>query len=139
MGLKDDILKAFEKNLTHDKVNQEGEIETIKPAIGRGTPLDTLATELRDAFIDFLVKQDFNITEMEAPYKILPNKINTLVNGGTTPTAAGPMPILNATGVGSVEITGIAQISETSNKIQNKDVPTAVKKSKVKLISVKDA
>ena len=55
MGLKDDILKAFENNLTHDKVNQEGEIYEIKPPTGKNTPLDILATELRDAFLTFLV------------------------------------------------------------------------------------
>jgi hypothetical protein len=130
VGLKDDIYKAFEKNLGSDAINATKESKK---------KVDDLATDLRNAIINFIVKQDFNITEMEAPYNILPNKINTLVNGGATPTAAGPMPIVGATGVGSTPITGIAQISETSNKIQSKDVNTAVKKSKVKLINVKEA
>ena len=66
MALKDDILKAFEKNLTHDKVNQEGEIKTIKPAIGRGTPLDTLATDLSKAIVKWVEAQTFKVTKLEA-------------------------------------------------------------------------
>ena len=123
MGLKDDILKAFETNLTHDKVNQEGEIKTIKPPTGRGTPLDTLATELRDAFIDFLVKQDFNITNMEAPFMIKPGQINTVGSPAAQANAA-PVP-------------GFVQISETSNKVGLPTVNSNVRTSKVKLLRVK--
>ena len=128
MGLKDDIYKAFEKNLGKEFVDADKKSQK---------KVNDLAEDLRNAIVNFIVKQDFNITEMEAPYNILPNKINTLVNGGAVATPAGPMPVVAATGVGSVAITGIAQISETSNKIQSKDVPTAVQKSKVKLINVK--
>ena len=123
MGLKDDILKAFENNLTHDKVNQEGEIETIKPPIGSGTPLDTLATELRNAFLDFLVKQDFNITNMEAPFMIKPGQINTV---GSPAAQANVVPV-----------PGFVQISETSNKVGLPTVNSNVKTSKVKLLRVK--
>ena len=130
MGLKDDIYKAFEKNLGKEFVDADKKSQK---------KINDLAEDLRNAIINFIVKQDFNITEMEAPYNILPNKINTLVNGGAVATTIGPMPVVAATGVGSVPITCIAQISETSNKIQSKDVPTAVKKSKVKLIDVKEA
>ena len=128
MGLKSDIYQAFEKNLGKDFVNATKESKQ---------KVDDLAEDLRNAIINFIVKQDFNITEMEAPFLSLPVKVDTKVNGGSVVTAAGPMPVVAATGVGSVPITGIAQISETSNKIQSKDVPTAVQKSKVKLINVK--
>ena len=130
MGLKNDIYQAFEKNLGSDAINATEESKK---------KVDDLATDLSKAIVDFFQAQELNITEMEAPYNILPNKINTLVNGGATPTAAGPMPIAGATGVGSAPITGIVQISQTLNKIQSKDVPTAVKKSKVKLLKVKEA
>jgi len=66
MALKDDILKAFETNLTHDKVNQEGEIKTIKPAIGRGTPLDTLATDLSTAIAKYIKNLSFRIEDLKA-------------------------------------------------------------------------
>ena len=75
MGLKSDIYKAFEKNLGEDFVNANKESKQ---------KVDDLAEDLRNAIIDFIVKQDFNITEMEAPYNILPGKINTLVNGSHT-------------------------------------------------------
>ena len=105
MGLKTDIKNAFIDSVGGDSDN-----------------IDTLAEDLRNAIIDFIVKQDFKITEMEAPYNILPGKINT----AGTPTAQS--------NVGPV--TGIAQISETSNKIASPNVPSAVKKSKVKLLQV---
>ena len=66
MALKDDILKAFETNLTHDKVNQEGEIKTIKPAIGRGTPLDTLAIDLSTAIAKYIKNLSFRIEDLKA-------------------------------------------------------------------------
>ena len=122
MALKDDILKAFETNLTHSEVNQDGEPVEKKP-IGKGTPLDTLATELRDAFIDFLVKQDFNITNMEAPFMIKPGQINTVGSPAAQANAA-PVP-------------GFVQISETSNKVGLPTVNSNVRTSKVKLLRVK--
>ena len=128
MGLKDDIYKAFEKNLGEDFVNATEDSKN---------KVDDLAEDLRNAIIDFIVKQEFNITEMEAPYNILPGKINTLVNGGVV---AGPgAPVVAAVGVSSAPVTGVAQISETSNNIMDPRVPTAVKKSKVKLLKVKEA
>ena len=133
MGLKKDIEDAFIKNITPDKDN-----EFQMSAEGQ-KKVEVLAKDLSKAIIDFFQAQELNITEMEAPYQILPNKITTLVNGGATPTAAGPMPIVGATGVGSAPINGIAQISNTINKIQSKDVFPAVKKSKVKLLKVKEA
>ena len=132
MGLKDDILKAFENNLTHDKVNQEGETETIKPAIGSGTPLDTLATELRNAFLNFLVKQEFRITNLDAPviippsnpYLGVPNVYGPALPPGT------PMPVTSP-------LVGRAQVSETSNQVGVPNVNSNVKSSKVMLQQVK--
>ena len=112
MGLKSDIYQAFEKNLGKDFVNANKESKQ---------KVDDLAEDLRNAIIDFIVKQDFNITEMEAPYNILPGKVNT---------AGGP-------NIGPV--TGVVQISETSNKVGLPTVNTNVRKSKVKLINVKEA
>tara|TARA_A100001391_G_scaffold56471_1_gene34540 strand:+ start:2064 stop:2450 length:387 start_codon:yes stop_codon:yes gene_type:complete len=128
MGLKSDIYKAFEKNLGEDFVNATKESKQ---------KVDDLAEDLRNAIIDFIVKQDFNITEMEAPYNILPGKINTLVNGGVV---AGPgAPVVAAAGVSTAPVTGVVQISETSNKVGLPTVNTNVRKSKVKLINVKEA
>ena len=132
MGLKDDILKAFEKNLTHDKVNQEGEIKTIKPAIGRGTPLDTLATELRDAFLTFLVKQEFRITNLDAPVIIPPSNPYLGVPNVYGPALPPSTPMLVTS-----PLVGRAQVSETSNQVGVPNVNSNVKSSKVMLQQVK--
>ena len=115
MGLKSDIYQAFEKNLGKDFVNANKESKK---------KVDDLAEDLRNAIIDFIVKQDFNITEMEAPYHILP-KVATAEpiaqSGANTPAPQ------------------VVQISETSNKVGLPTVNTNVRKSKVKLINVKEA
>ena len=85
MALKDDILKAFETNLTHDKVNQEGEIKTIKPPIGRGTPLDTLAIDLSTAIATYIDRVKFRIEDLKAEGVILPGGIQVATAG--TPAA----------------------------------------------------
>jgi len=128
MGLKSDIYDAFVKNLGADNVD----------ATAKGQKkIDDLAEDLRNAIINFIVKQDFNITEMEAPINFLPGKISTIVTGPVAPPNLTLLP--GASGKNILPITSIAQISETSNKIQDGRVPGAVRKSKVKLISVKDA
>ena len=65
MGLKDDILKAFETNLTHSEVNQDGEPVEKKP-IGKGTPLDTLATDLSTAIAKYIKNLSFRIEDLKA-------------------------------------------------------------------------
>ena len=85
MGLKDDILKAFEKNLTHDKVNQEGEIETIKPPTGRGTPLDTLAIDLTTAIAKYIKNLSFKVEDLKAEGMIMPGQVLTPGGPNTNP------------------------------------------------------
>ena len=119
MGLKSDIYKAFEKNLGKDFVDATKESKQ---------KVDDLAEDLRNAIIDFIVKQDFNITEMEAPYNILPGKVAVATAG--TPAAQ--------TGANTAPVKAIAQLSETSNKIMDPKVSPNTKKSKVKLINVKE-
>ena len=85
MALKDDILKAFETNLTHDKVNQEGEIKTIKPAIGRGTPLDTLAIDLSTAIAKYIKDLSFRIEDLKAEGMIMPGQVLTPGGPNTNP------------------------------------------------------
>ncbi len=120
MGLKSDIYAAFEKNLGKDFVDSTSEGKK---------KVDDLAEDLRNAIIDFIVKQDFNITEMEAPYNILPGKVAVATAG--SPAAQS--------GANTAPVTGVVQISETSNKVGLPTVNTNVRKSKVKLISVKGA
>ena len=91
MALKDDILKAFETNLTHDKVNQEGEIKTIKPAIGRGTPLDTLAIDLSTAIAKYIKDLSFRIEDLKAEGSIMPGVINTV---GSPAAQANVAPVM---------------------------------------------
>ena len=129
MGLKDDIYKALVKNLGEEHIKKSSEGQS---------KVDTLATDLRDAIINFITKQEFNITEMEAPINFLPGTIS--VSGGvSTPAAPGaPVSILPTTpAVNATPITSITQISQTSNKILDGRVPGAVRKSKVKLLQVK--
>ena len=99
MGLKTEIYDAFKNSVGGDSDN-----------------IDTLAQALEDAMAKFIKAQELKITELEAPYNILPGKINT---------AGGP-------NIGPVK--GIVQISETSNKVMDGKVPKGVKKSKVKLL-----
>ena len=99
MGLKTEIYDAFKNSVGGDSDN-----------------IDTLAQALEDAIVKFMKAQELKITELEAPYNILPGKINT---------AGGP-------NIGPV--TGIVQVSETSNKVMDGKVPKGVKKSKVKLL-----
>ena len=63
---------------------------------------------------------------MEAPYNILSGKIPVATAG--SPSAQ--------TGANTAPVAGIAQISETSNKILDGRVPGAVSTSKVKLLRV---
>ena len=85
MALKDDILKAFETNLTHDKVNQEGEIETIKPPTGRGTPLDTLAIDLSTAIATYIDRVKFRVEDLKVEGMVMPGQILTPGGPNTNP------------------------------------------------------
>ena len=91
MALKDDILKAFETNLTHDKVNQEGEIKTIKPPTGRGTPLETLAIDLSTAIAKYINDLSFRIEDLKAEGMIMPGGINTV---GSPAAQANVAPVM---------------------------------------------
>ena len=120
MGLKSDIYQAFEKNLGKDFVNATEESKK---------KVDDLATDLSKAIVDFFQAQELNITEMEAPLHILPGQIQVATAG--TPAAQ--------TGANTAPVKAIAQLSETSNKIMDPKVSPNAKKSKVKLINVKEA
>ena len=106
MGLKTDIQEAFKDSVGGDSDN-----------------INTLAQALEDAMVKFMKAQEFKITELEAPYNILPGKVN--VTGASGPSSnIGP-------------IKGIVQISETSNKVMDGKVPVGVNKSKVVVKKVK--
>ena len=85
MALKDDILKAFEISQTHTKVNQEGEIETIKPPTGRGTPLDTLAYDLSYAIATYMDRISFKIEDLKAEGMIMIGQVLTPSGPNTNP------------------------------------------------------
>ena len=120
MGLKNDIYQAFEKNLGSDAINATEESKK---------KVDDLATDLSKAIVDFFQAQELNITEMEAPLHILPGQIQVATAG--SPAAQ--------TGVNTAPVKAIAQMSQTTNKIMDPKVAPAVKKSKVKLLKVKEA
>ena len=122
MGLKQDIYKAFENNLKY--VNNDGkEVNPLAESDKGKKKMEVLSEELRDAFLNFLSKQDFNITNMEAPFMIKPGQINTV---GSPAAQANVAPI-----------PGFVQISETSNKVGLPTVNSNVRTSKVKLLRVK--
>ena len=85
MALKDDILKAFEISQTHTKVNQEGEIETIKPPTGRGTPLETLAIDLTTAIANYINNLPFKVEYLKAEGMIMPCQVLTPGGPNTNP------------------------------------------------------
>ena len=61
MGLKTDILKAFEKNLTHIEII-DGKSETVRPPTEQFSKLEILATDLMLAIRDFIQAQTFTVT-----------------------------------------------------------------------------
>tara|TARA_B100000287_G_scaffold292426_1_gene275739 strand:- start:258 stop:608 length:351 start_codon:yes stop_codon:yes gene_type:complete len=65
MGLKTDILKAFEKNLTHIEII-DGKSETVRPPTDEFSKLDILATDLMLAIKDFIQAQTFTVTKLNA-------------------------------------------------------------------------
>ena len=85
MALKDDILKAFEISQTHTKVNQEGEIETIKPPTGRGTPLETLAIDLSTAIATYIDRVKFRVEDLKVEGMVMPGQILTPGGPNTNP------------------------------------------------------
>ena len=122
MGLKNDIFEAFENNLKY--VNNDGkEVNPLDESKKGKKKVEVLSEDLRDAFLNFLVKQEFRITNMEAPFLIKPGQINTV---GSPAAQANVVPV-----------PGFVQISETSNKVGLPTVNSNVKTSKVKLLRVK--
>ena len=95
MGLKTDILKALEKNLTHLEV-VGGKNKTVKPPIGKDSKLEILATDLSLAIQTFILAQDFNIDKLSAPVFI---PVGSFINSGP------PIPAVGAPGAPMV-ITG---------------------------------
>ena len=104
-----------------------------------------MANDLRDAIVKWIQAQTFNITEMEAPIHIPATTIKTQVGGGSVvgppspgggllPASATLAP-LSAAGQNGKSIKNIAQISDTINKINDGRVKSAVRKSKVKLLT----
>ena len=107
--------------------------------------VDVLANDLRDAIVKWIQAQTFNITEMEAPIHFPATTIKTQVGGGSVvgppspgggllPASATLAP-LSAAGQNGKSIKNIAQISDTINKINDGRVKSAVRKSKVKLLT----
>ena len=100
VGLKTDIYNAFKNSVGGDSDN-----------------IETLAQALEDAMVEFMKAQEFKIIELEAPYNILPGKINVVGASGPSSNTA--------------PVKGIVQVSETSNKVMDGKVPVGVNKSKV--------
>ena len=76
MGLKDDIYKAFEKNLGKEYLDAD--------AKGK-KKVEDLADDLRDAIVKWVQAQTFTVTELEMS--------QTLTNVQGIPNAGGPVTI----------------------------------------------
>ena len=107
VGLKTDIYNAFK-----DSIAGDGDVSKKNLA-----NIDTLAQALEDAMVKFMKAQELKITELEAPYNILPGQINVVGASGPSSNTA--------------PVKGIVQVSETSNKVMDGKVPAGVNKSKV--------
>ena len=101
--------------------------------------LDDYAEELVGAVKAFLMRQEFQITDMEAVGLIQIGSIS-VAGGTTTPAAPGaPVSILPVAPANNVKPVPIkVQISQTSNKVGLPDVPKNVKPSVIKLLKPKD-
>ncbi len=101
--------------------------------------LDDYAEELVGAVKAFLMRQEFQITDMEAVGLIQIGSIS-VAGGTTTPAAPGaPVSILPVAPANNVKPVPIkVQISNTTNKVGLPDVPKNVKPSIIKLLKPKD-
>ena len=75
MGLKDDIYKAFEKNLGKDYVDAD--------AKGK-KKIDDLATDLSKAVIDFITAQTFRVDKLSA-------SVGPITTQAVPPSPTGPL------------------------------------------------
>ena len=101
--------------------------------------LDDYAEELVGALKAFLMRQEFQITDMEAVGLIQIGSIS-VAGGTTTPAAPGaPVSILPVAPANNIKPVPIkVQISQTSNKVGLPGVPKNVKPSVIKLLKPKD-
>ena len=101
--------------------------------------LDDYAEELVGAVKAFLMRQEFQITDMEAVGLIQIGSIS-VAGGTTTPAAPGaPVSILPVAPANNIKPVPIkVQISQTSNKVGLPGVPKNVKPSVIKLLKPKD-
>jgi len=95
MGLKDDIYKAFEKNLGKDYVDAD--------AKGK-KKVEDLATDLSKAVIDFITAQTFRVDKLSA--SVGPITTQPIPTAGITPPPGSPLPLppIPITSVLTVEV-----------------------------------
>jgi hypothetical protein len=65
MGLRADIYNAIAENLTY--TDSDGNIVNPADELGKGGKIDRLAYGLTKAITDYVARQEFVITEMNAP------------------------------------------------------------------------
>tara|TARA_B100000287_G_scaffold434921_1_gene500955 strand:- start:632 stop:967 length:336 start_codon:yes stop_codon:yes gene_type:complete len=65
MGLRTDIYNAIAENLTY--TDADGELVNPADELGKGGKLDKLAFDLTKAITEYVARQEFVITEMNAP------------------------------------------------------------------------
>ena len=114
MSLKENIYKAFVNSM-----GGESELDETQSTI-----IDGLSKDLRDAFVDFLTKQTFRITEMEAVLEVESIKTNGSLKADVLPkvsVASNIAPGTVSVGAGAAAIPAPAPIPVTGNIASGKD------------------
>mgnify|MGYP003626989611 CR=1 FL=1 len=132
---------TLEQDIKDIGIKQMGKSEYNELNDGAKKLLDSYAKDLVGALKAFLMRQEFQITDMDAVGTLLPNKIQ-IAGGVSGPTPGlgapivGPVPVAPANNIKPVPIK--VQISQTSNKVGLLDVHENVKPSVIKLLKPKD-
>ena len=128
---------TLEQDIKDIGIKQMGKSEynDLKPEAKK--LLDTYAEDLVGAVKAFLMRQEFQITDMEAVGMIQPGSIG-VIGGTSSPAAPGAPVTLLAPANNPAPIPINVQISQTSNKVGLPAVNTNVKTSVIKLLKPED-
>ena len=124
MGLKDDILKAFEKNLKY--IDNDGkEVNPLDESNKGKAKVEELSKDLSLAIKDFIVAQTFSITDLEATIQLPPGAIQTV---GSPAAQANAVPVM---GNAVVKETGAPSNQSPQASLKSKTSKVVLKKQNV--------
>lgn len=132
---------TLEQDIKDIGIKQMGKSEYNELNDGAKKLLDSYAKDLVGALKAFIMRQEFQITDMDAVGTLLPNKIQ-IAGGVSGPTPGLGAPIVGPALVGPATninpVTIAVQISQRSNKHGNPNVNKNVKTSVIKLLKPED-